>query len=124
MSHRCEPPEQTVSTPEKVKSPSHSSKTSSMTLAQLRSKSTRNVPGRTKNCRARHENAPSRGTAGPRRRHKILGVPVMERFESILVDVDAAAAVHPELDRAVSLARRCGASLTIVDTTSTHAANA
>jgi universal stress protein E len=39
----------------------------------------------------------------------------MERFESILVDVDATAAVHPELDRAVSLARRCSASLTIVD---------
>jgi nucleotide-binding universal stress UspA family protein len=39
----------------------------------------------------------------------------MERFDSILVDVDATAAVHPELDRAVRLARRCGASLTIVD---------
>jgi universal stress protein E len=46
----------------------------------------------------------------------------MERFESILVDVDATAAVHPELDRAVRLARRCGASLTIVDsmTASAH----
>jgi universal stress protein E len=39
----------------------------------------------------------------------------MERFDSILVDVDATAAVHPELDRAVRLARRCGARLTIVD---------
>jgi universal stress protein E len=47
----------------------------------------------------------------------------MEQFESILVDVDATAAVHPELDRAVSLAHRCGARLTIVDsmTTSAHA---
>jgi nucleotide-binding universal stress UspA family protein len=39
----------------------------------------------------------------------------MERFESILVDVDATAAVHPELERAARLARRCGARLTIVD---------
>jgi universal stress protein E len=39
----------------------------------------------------------------------------MERFTSILVDVDATAAVHHELERAASLARRCGASLTIVD---------
>jgi nucleotide-binding universal stress UspA family protein len=47
----------------------------------------------------------------------------MEQFESILVDVDATAAVHPELDRAVSLAHRCGARLTIVDSmiTSAHA---
>lgn len=46
----------------------------------------------------------------------------VERFDSILVDVDATAAVHPELDRAVRLARRCGASLTIVDsmTASAH----
>jgi universal stress protein E len=39
----------------------------------------------------------------------------MDRFENILVDVDAMAAVHHELERAVNLARRCGASLTIVD---------
>ena len=47
----------------------------------------------------------------------------MKRFASILVDVDATAAVHPELDRAASLARRCGARLTIVDsmTTAAHA---
>lgn len=44
----------------------------------------------------------------------------MERFESILVDVDATASVHPELDRAAILARRCGASLTIVDSTTAH----
>jgi nucleotide-binding universal stress UspA family protein len=37
------------------------------------------------------------------------------RFESIVVDVDATAAVHPELERAAILARRCGARLTIVD---------
>jgi nucleotide-binding universal stress UspA family protein len=45
----------------------------------------------------------------------------MERFKSILVDVDATAAVHYELERAVSLARRCGASLTIVDSTTLSA---
>jgi universal stress protein E len=39
----------------------------------------------------------------------------VDRFESILVDVDATAAVHPELERAVNLARRCGARITIVD---------
>ena len=50
----------------------------------------------------------------------------MERFESILVDVDATAAVHHELERAVSLARRCGARLTIVDsmTVPAHGARA
>jgi len=45
----------------------------------------------------------------------------MEKFESIVVDVDATAAVHPELDRAAILARRCGASLTIVDSMTAYA---
>ena len=45
----------------------------------------------------------------------------MEQFKSILVDVDAMAAVHPELERAVKLARRCGASLTIADSTTVSA---
>jgi universal stress protein E len=41
----------------------------------------------------------------------------MSRFQRILVDVDTTAAVHPELERAVRLAERCGASLTVVDST-------
>lgn len=44
-----------------------------------------------------------------------------ERFESILVDVDATAAIHHELDRAVNIARHCGATLTIVDSTTASA---
>jgi len=39
----------------------------------------------------------------------------MEPFKSILVDVDSAAPAHPALERAVPLARRCGARLTITD---------
>lgn len=39
----------------------------------------------------------------------------MDRFSSILVDVDALAAVHPALDRAIDVARVCGARLKIVD---------
>lgn len=39
----------------------------------------------------------------------------MEPFKSILVDVDASAAAHPALDRAIDLARTCGARLRIVD---------
>jgi nucleotide-binding universal stress UspA family protein len=39
----------------------------------------------------------------------------MEAFKSILVDIDAAVPAHPALERAVRLARRCGATLTIVD---------
>ena len=39
----------------------------------------------------------------------------MAQFTSILVDVDALAHVHHELERAVNLARRCLARLTIVD---------
>lgn len=39
----------------------------------------------------------------------------MPPFTSILVDIDAMAAVHPALDRAIDLSRRCGARLKIVD---------
>lgn len=39
----------------------------------------------------------------------------MPLFKSILVDVDAMAAAHPALDRAIDLARRCGARLKVVD---------
>src|SRR5262245_19858356 len=39
----------------------------------------------------------------------------MEPFKSILVDVDGTASVHPALERALRLARRSGASLTITD---------
>jgi universal stress protein E len=39
----------------------------------------------------------------------------MEPFKSILVDVDATAPVHPAFERAVRLARRTGARLTITD---------
>ncbi len=39
----------------------------------------------------------------------------MPAFTSILVDVDATATAHPALDRALGLARSCGARLTIVD---------
>jgi nucleotide-binding universal stress UspA family protein len=39
----------------------------------------------------------------------------MQSFKSILVDVDSAASAHPALDRAVLLARTCGAALTITE---------
>jgi len=39
----------------------------------------------------------------------------MQSFKSILVDIDATASVHPALERAVRLARKCGARLTIID---------
>jgi nucleotide-binding universal stress UspA family protein len=39
----------------------------------------------------------------------------MEPFKRILVDVDATATAHPALERAVLLARRAGAALTIAD---------
>ena len=39
----------------------------------------------------------------------------MEPFKSILVDVDAEASSQPALERAVILARSCGATLTIAD---------
>lgn len=39
----------------------------------------------------------------------------MKPFKSILVDIDAAAPQHPALERAVRLARRSGARLTIAD---------
>ena len=39
----------------------------------------------------------------------------MESFKSILVDIDTTVAVHPALDRAIRLARKCGAKLTITD---------
>lgn len=39
----------------------------------------------------------------------------MDRFRSILVDVDALAAVHPAMERAVEVARACGARLKLVD---------
>jgi nucleotide-binding universal stress UspA family protein len=39
----------------------------------------------------------------------------MKRFKSIVVDVDSAAPAHPALERAVPLARRCDARLTITD---------
>lgn len=39
----------------------------------------------------------------------------MDPFRSILVDVDALAAVHPAIERAVDVARICGARLKVVD---------
>ena len=39
----------------------------------------------------------------------------MDGFGSIVVDVDALAAVHPAMDRAVEVARACGARLKVVD---------
>ena len=39
----------------------------------------------------------------------------MERFRNILVDIDATASAHPALDRAIVLAKRSGARLTIAD---------
>jgi nucleotide-binding universal stress UspA family protein len=39
----------------------------------------------------------------------------METFKSILVDIDVSTPAHPALDRAVRLARKCGAKLTIAD---------
>ena len=39
----------------------------------------------------------------------------MDRFRSILVDVDALAAVHPAMERAIEVAHACGARLKIVD---------
>jgi universal stress protein E len=39
----------------------------------------------------------------------------MQPFTSILVDIDASVTAHPALERAVRLARSCGAKLTIVD---------
>jgi len=39
----------------------------------------------------------------------------MQSFKSILVDIDAMASAHPALERAVLLARRSGAKLTVVD---------
>ncbi|HET9950112.1 MAG TPA: universal stress protein [Longimicrobiales bacterium] len=45
----------------------------------------------------------------------MTGARDMEPFRSILVDIDATAAYHPELDRAVRLARAAGAKLTIAD---------
>jgi nucleotide-binding universal stress UspA family protein len=45
----------------------------------------------------------------------------MAAFKSILVDIDATASAHPALDRAVELARICGAALRIVDVMSVPA---
>jgi universal stress protein E len=42
-------------------------------------------------------------------------------FRRILVDLDAAAAAHPAVDRALELARRCGASVKLVDVMSVPA---
>ena len=39
----------------------------------------------------------------------------MASFKSILVDIDATARTHPALERAVLLAKRSGAKLTIAD---------
>ncbi len=39
----------------------------------------------------------------------------MDPFKSILVDIDATVPAHPALQRAVGLARSCGAKLTIAD---------
>lgn len=39
----------------------------------------------------------------------------MPSFRSILVDIDAMASAHPALDRAILLAKRSGAKLTVVD---------
>jgi len=45
----------------------------------------------------------------------------IELFKSILVSVDAAACAYPALERAVRLARGCGARLTITDAVSVPA---
>ena len=45
----------------------------------------------------------------------------MTSFTRILVDIDATAAAHPAFDRAVALARQCGASLKLVDVVSVPA---
>jgi nucleotide-binding universal stress UspA family protein len=45
----------------------------------------------------------------------------MQAFTSILVDVDAAAAAQPALDRAARVARACGARLRVVDVISAPA---
>jgi universal stress protein E len=42
-------------------------------------------------------------------------------FRRILVDLDATAAAHPAVDRALELARRCGASVKLVDVMSVPA---
>jgi nucleotide-binding universal stress UspA family protein len=42
----------------------------------------------------------------------------MSPFTRILVDLDAIAAVHPAVDRAIELARHCGARVKLVDTVS------
>lgn len=39
----------------------------------------------------------------------------MDRFNSILGDIDSMATAHPAMDRGVELARTCGAKLKIVD---------
>lgn len=39
----------------------------------------------------------------------------MPSFRSILVDIDAAASAHPALERAIQLAKKSGATLTVVD---------
>ena len=39
----------------------------------------------------------------------------MKSFRSILVDIDATASAHPALERAVLLAKRSGAKLTVAD---------
>ena len=46
----------------------------------------------------------------------------MQPFRSILVDIDAGVAAHPALERAVRLARSCGARLRIVDVLSVPSA--
>ena len=45
-------------------------------------------------------------------------VGAMQAFRSILVDIDATASAHPALERAVRIARGCGARLRIVDVVS------
>ncbi len=49
------------------------------------------------------------------------GQETMDDFKSILVDIDAMAAAHPATDRALELARACGARLKIVDVVSVPA---
>lgn len=44
-----------------------------------------------------------------------MGDHEMEAFKSILVDIDATVPTHPALERAIRLARRSGARLTITD---------
>ena len=48
-------------------------------------------------------------------RRVIVAKPTMAPFKSILVDVDATARAHPALERAVLLAQRVGATLTVAD---------